>query len=47
MSNVGDMLRLARQRLGFTQKEAAKRLGIPSLYSRVSKMAYRGLIMRF
>lgn len=28
MSNVGDMLRLARQRLGFTQKEAAFRLGL-------------------
>lgn len=28
MSNVGDMLRLARQRLGFTQKLAAERLGI-------------------
>jgi transcriptional regulator with XRE-family HTH domain len=29
MSTVGDMLRLARQRLGFTQKAAAERLGIP------------------
>jgi Zn-dependent peptidase ImmA (M78 family)/DNA-binding XRE family transcriptional regulator len=29
MSTVGDMLRLARQRLGFTQKTAAERLGIP------------------
>jgi Zn-dependent peptidase ImmA (M78 family) len=29
MSTAGDMLRLARQRLGFTQKEAAARLGIP------------------
>lgn len=28
MSTVGDMLRLARQRLGFTQKAAAKKLGI-------------------
>ena len=28
MSSMGDMLRLARQRLGFTQKEAAARLGI-------------------
>jgi Zn-dependent peptidase ImmA (M78 family) len=28
MSNVGDMLRLARQRLGFTQKAAAAQLGI-------------------
>jgi Zn-dependent peptidase ImmA (M78 family) len=28
MSTVGDMLRLARQRLGFTQKVAAGRLGI-------------------
>lgn len=29
MSTVGDMLRLARQRLGFTQKAASERLGIP------------------
>jgi Zn-dependent peptidase ImmA (M78 family)/DNA-binding XRE family transcriptional regulator len=29
MSTAGDLLRLARQRLGFTQKEAAARLGIP------------------
>lgn len=29
MSSVGDMLRLARQRLGFTQKAASERLGIP------------------
>jgi Zn-dependent peptidase ImmA (M78 family)/transcriptional regulator with XRE-family HTH domain len=29
MSTTGDMLRLARQRLGFTQKVAAGRLGIP------------------
>jgi Zn-dependent peptidase ImmA (M78 family)/DNA-binding XRE family transcriptional regulator len=29
MSTPGDMLRLARQRLGFTQKAAATRLGIP------------------
>jgi Zn-dependent peptidase ImmA (M78 family)/transcriptional regulator with XRE-family HTH domain len=29
MSTPGDMLRLARQRLGFTQKAAAVRLGIP------------------
>lgn len=29
MSSVGDMLRLARQRLGFTQKAAASQLGIP------------------
>ena len=29
MSTPGDMLRLARQRLGFTQKAAAARLGIP------------------
>jgi transcriptional regulator with XRE-family HTH domain len=28
MSTVGDMLRLARQRLGFTQKVAAARLGV-------------------
>lgn len=28
MSTMGDMLRLARQRLGFTQKEAAFRLGV-------------------
>jgi Zn-dependent peptidase ImmA (M78 family) len=28
MSTVGDMLRLARQRLGLTQKEAAGRLGV-------------------
>jgi Zn-dependent peptidase ImmA (M78 family)/transcriptional regulator with XRE-family HTH domain len=28
MADVGEMLRLARQRLGFTQKEAAGRLGI-------------------
>lgn len=28
MSTVGDMLRLARQRLGFTQKSAASKLGI-------------------
>lgn len=28
MSTAGDMLRLARQRLGFTQKEAAARLGV-------------------
>src|SRR6266702_5771639 len=28
MSTVGDMLRLARQRLGFTQKLAASKLGI-------------------
>jgi Zn-dependent peptidase ImmA (M78 family)/transcriptional regulator with XRE-family HTH domain len=28
MSTVGDMLRLARQRLGFTQKAAADRIGI-------------------
>ena len=28
MSSVGDMLRLARQRLGFTQKAAAERMGI-------------------
>ncbi|MBA2589539.1 MAG: XRE family transcriptional regulator [Alphaproteobacteria bacterium] len=28
MSSVGDMLRLARQRLGFTQKPAASKLGI-------------------
>ncbi len=28
MSTAGDMLRLARQRLGFTQKDAAKRLGV-------------------
>lgn len=29
MSSAGDMLRLARQRLGFTQKDAAAKLGIP------------------
>jgi Zn-dependent peptidase ImmA (M78 family)/transcriptional regulator with XRE-family HTH domain len=29
MSTLGDMLRLARQRLGFTQKAASERLGIP------------------
>ncbi|HWJ69143.1 MAG TPA: XRE family transcriptional regulator [Sphingobium sp.] len=29
MSNVGDMLRVARQRLGFTQKLAAERLNVP------------------
>lgn len=29
MSSRGDMLRLARQRLGFTQKLASERLGIP------------------
>jgi Zn-dependent peptidase ImmA (M78 family) len=29
MSNVGEMLRLARQRRGFTQKMSADRLGIP------------------
>lgn len=29
MSSIGDMLRLARQRLGFTQKLAAERLGLP------------------
>jgi Zn-dependent peptidase ImmA (M78 family)/transcriptional regulator with XRE-family HTH domain len=29
MSSVGDMLRLARQRLGFTQKAASSRLAIP------------------
>ncbi|MDR6293797.1 Zn-dependent peptidase ImmA (M78 family)/transcriptional regulator with XRE-family HTH domain [Inquilinus ginsengisoli] len=29
MSSVGDMLRLARQRLGFTQKAASSQLGIP------------------
>jgi Zn-dependent peptidase ImmA (M78 family) len=28
MSTTGDMLRLARQRLGFTQKQAAERLGV-------------------
>jgi len=28
MSTVGDMLRLARQRLGFTQKAAAERMGV-------------------
>ena len=28
MSTAGDMLRLARQRLGLTQKSAAKRLGV-------------------
>ncbi|MFK4002547.1 helix-turn-helix domain-containing protein [Qipengyuania sp. NPDC077563] len=28
MSTVGDMLRLARQRLGFTQKSTASKLGI-------------------
>jgi Zn-dependent peptidase ImmA (M78 family) len=28
MATVGDLLRLARQRLGFVQKEAAKRLGV-------------------
>src|ERR1700730_4461904 len=29
MATPGDMLALARQRLGFTQKAAATRLGIP------------------
>lgn len=29
MSNVGNMLRLARQRKGFTQKYASSRLGVP------------------
>src|ERR1700733_4006303 len=29
MSSPGDMLRLARQRLGFNQKTAAERIGVP------------------